>query len=304
MRLDRLRFALPFTLLCTACGDDAPPTAPTPAPASFVRLDIDGPGEHYVGGPGEAVQLRAIASFSDGTRPDVTNEATWAVVDSRVVTVSRGVVTGLTDGGTIVTASYRGWSSVANVRVGPFGGRPVPMTGVVLDAEQGTPVVDAVVVENGTLLARTDGNGFFNLGEHAGQFSFSVGRFGYESKLVNVGTVREATRLDVRLEPNPGPYIERRMAGEFTSVDGGTADVTLRIVTRAGGVFDAILRSSSCATGGSLAIFAQSGEGFVQSSEDSCEGARVRFVVPAPDVRLTLRGHNARDWELTFREPR
>jgi hypothetical protein len=304
VRLARVWFVLPFVLISAACGDAPPPTAPTPAPASFVRMDIDGPLEHYVGEPGEAVQLRAIASFSDGTRPEVTNEATWTVVDSRVVTVSRGVVTGLADGGTIVTASYRGWSSVTNVRVGPVGGRPVPITGVVLDAERGTPVVDAQISENGRLLARTDGNGFFNLGDRSGLFSFWATRFGYEGELVNVGTVSEARRIDVRLKPNPGDYIERRMAGEFTMVEGSTADVRLRIVTRAGGVFDAIVRSSSCGTGGWLAISAQSGEGFVQSSEGSCEGARLRFVVPAPEVLLAIRGYDARDWELTFREPR
>ena len=311
MRLDRRWFLTFLVLAVSACGGDSPPTTPTPAPtpAAVVRVDIDGPIQQEIGTPGGTLQLRALATLADGTRPEVTNEATWTVVDSRVLTVSRGLVTALADGGTIVTATYRGWSNVTNVRVGPAGGRPVPITGVVVDAEGGAPVAFAEITQSGfedevIVLTRTDANGFFTLGERRGQLIFGVSKFGYESTGVHLTNVREPTRLDVRLKPNPGDYIERQMTGAFTKIEGSDrADTTLRVVTRAGGVFDAIVRSPGCSPAGSLAVFAQSGGSYIKGI-GSCEGARVRFVVPAPEILLTIRAYAPLRWELTFREPR
>ena len=311
MRFDR-RWFVPFLVLAvSACGSDSPPTAPTPTPATFVRVDIEGPAQRALGGPGETVQLRAIATFSDGTRPDVTNDAAWSVTDSRVLTVSsRGLVTGVAVGGTIVTASYRERAGVTNVTVGPTGGPFVGVTGVVLDANSGTPVADAEVTESGFedelhVLAQTDGNGFFNLGDRRGQVIFGVARFGYESTSVRLADVREATRVEVRLTPNPGPYVERTASGRFPPLTqpNEPSTATLRVTTRAGGLFDAMVRASSCAGGPALRILAASGGTEVAGRWGSCT-ARLRFVVPAPEVELTLVGINATGWELTYREPR
>jgi hypothetical protein len=307
VRLDRRWFVLFLVLAVPACGNDndPAPNAPTPTPAALVRVDIDGPTQNEIGTPGGTLQLRALATLADGTRPDVTSEAAWSVVDPRVLTVSsRGLVTGIADGGTIVTTVYRERAGVTNVRVGPAGGRPVPITGVVVDAERGAALVDAQVSDNRGLVVRTDGNGFFNLGDHTGHFTLVASQFGYENAVVSIGALAVATRVDVRLRPNPGEYVERRMTGAFTKIEGSDwADTTLRVVTRAGGVFDAIVRSPGCSPAGSLRIFAQSGGTFLEG-DGSCEGARVRFVVPAPEVLLTIRAYSTLRWELTFREPR
>ncbi len=310
MRLDRRWFLTFLVLAVSACGDDSPPTTPTatPTPAAVVRVDIDGPIQQEIGTLGGTLQLRALATLADGTRPDVTNDATWTVVDSRVLTVSRGLVTAVADGGTIVTATYRGWSNVTNVRVGPAGGRPVRITGIVLDAERGTPVVDAQIRERGyerdVVIARTDGNGFFSLGDRQGHFTVWATQFGYEDAPVTLGAVSEPTRVDVRLKPNPGDYIERQWTGAVTRIEGGdSADTTLRVVTRAGGVFDAIVHAPGCSPAGSLALFAESGGSYIKGS-GSCEGARVRFVAPAPEILLTIRAYAPLRWELTYREPR
>ena len=305
MRSDR-RWFVPFVVLfVSACGHDPAPSAPTPTPVALVRVDIDGPTQQEIGTPGGTLQLRALATLADGTRPDVTSEAAWSVTDPRVLAVSsRGLVTGLADGGTIVTASYRDRAGATNVRVGPVGGRPVAITGTVVDGDRGTPVADAQVSDNRGLVVRTDAEGFFSLGEHTGHFTLFAGQFGYETAVVNLGALAGPTRVEVRLRPNPGDYIERRMTGAFTKIEGAPwAEATLRITTRVGGVFDAIVRSPGCSSVGSLAIFATSGGTFI-AGDGSCEGARVRFIVPEPEILLTIRANSPLRWELTFREPR
>lgn len=310
MRLVRLWLVLPVALTAAACGDDPQPVAPTPAPAALVRMDIDGPIQHVIDQPGGTIQLRAVASFSDGTRPDVTNEAVWSVVDPRVLTVSRGLVTGMAMGGTIVTASYRGWSSVANVIVGPLGGPLVPVTGIVLDSQRGTPVASADITGSGyadeqILLTRTDGNGFFTLGERRGQVIFGVSKFGYESTGVHLPNVREPTRLEVRLTPNPGDHIERTISGRFDppAAPDGEARTSLGVNTRAGGVFDAIVQAESCAGTDRIRLLAESGGVAFAGPWGGCS-SRVRFVVPSSNVRMTIVAVNVAGWQLTYREPR
>jgi hypothetical protein len=301
---------LVVALSAAACGDDPQPVAPTPAP-SFVRLDIDGPTLHHLESPGETVQLHAVASFSDGTRPDVTGEANWSVVDPGVLSVARGLVTGRADGGTIVTATYRGWSSVTNVQVGRVGlFARFPVTGVVREAESGQPVVGATVRvgsgEGERTAAVTDGNGFFSLGDVGGFYVFVVERFGYESAPVTLQNVREPTHLDVRLPPNPGAAIERTASGRFDPPAPGFDEsrTTIRLNTRAGGIFDAILQSPACSGAPSLRVHAESGGVGFSGDWGDCRGARLRFVVPAAEVSLTLVGIRATEWVLTYREPR
>jgi hypothetical protein len=305
------RLGLMFVCACVAgaCNEDAPPTAPTPE-ATLVRMDIDGPTQRNIDQPGGTVQLRAIAQLSDGTRPDVTAEATWTVVNPGVLTVSRGLATGVAVGGTIVTATYRGWSSVTNVSVGPIGGPLVQVSGVVVDAERGAPLADADLTGGGfedevLVLARTDGNGFFNLGDRRGSLSFGVSKFGYEPASVNLTNLREPARLDIRLTPNPGAYIERTASGRFETPPSSTdqSRATLRLNTRAGGVFDAIVQTPSCAGSPGFRLTAASGGARFASGLGVCR-TRLRFVVPASEITLTIAATGAPEWQLTYREPR
>lgn len=83
-----LTLALGF--VAYGCGSE-PATAPTTAkpkgPPRIVNVDMVGPGTRnaYLGSaptwvvaPGETAQFRAFANFDDGSRRDVTSEATWA----------------------------------------------------------------------------------------------------------------------------------------------------------------------------------------------------------------------------------
>ena len=123
----RIRGLLVFgaALVLSGCDEAAPPAAPTPAPAAFVRVDIDRTGLHDLAFPGDSLQLRALASFDDGSRVDVTNDAVWSVVNTAVLSVSgRGLVTAVDYGGTIVSVSYRNRAGEVNVSVRR--GAPLP----------------------------------------------------------------------------------------------------------------------------------------------------------------------------------
>jgi hypothetical protein len=305
----------------SACGDDPPPSAPTPptpAPATVVGVGIEGPAQRDLGAPGQTVQLRAIATLSDGSRPDVTNDAAWSVGNSRVLSVSpRGLVTGLADGSDTVTATYRERAGATTLRVAEELGPRFPVTGVVRDAVRGTPIVGAYIMPSSVNdqplhpaitplpAVRTDGNGFFEIGALAGRHRVFIDHFGYEAREIALSTLTAPASLDIRLQPDTGPFIERTLAGEFDGVDDLGLDTwTVRISTRGSGVFDAVARARSCEPGGALLIVAQNG-GFADvSTLASCDYARVRLILRGSDVRLTIKGHQARGWELTYREPR
>jgi hypothetical protein len=75
------------------------------------------------------------------------------------------------------------------------------------------------------------------------------------------------------------------------------------ISTRAGGVFDAVATSDTCDYNGELQIIAESGGTRIAGRSAYCHG-RLRFVVPASDVRLTILGYKSTTWDLIYREPR
>ena len=61
---------------------------------------------------GSALQMTALGQFSDGTRVDITNQATWSSSNTAVATVSKtGLVKGIDTGGTNISASFEGTSS-------------------------------------------------------------------------------------------------------------------------------------------------------------------------------------------------
>jgi hypothetical protein len=82
-----------------------------------------------------------------------------------------------------------------------------------------------------------------------------------------------------------------------------TPSEMLRLNTKTGGVFDAVLRPIECRPNRDVRVRANSGTASFASQPEPC-GARIRFVVPASDVLLTLVGTGAFEWQLTYREPR
>ena len=108
--------AIVLAVVVSGCGGDPAPAAPTPQPPAVVRVEIE--GALPLNGPGATLQLRAFASLNDGSRPEVTNEAEWAVTDPAVLTVNaRGLITGHSLGTSLITATYRFNVATTLVRV-------------------------------------------------------------------------------------------------------------------------------------------------------------------------------------------
>ena|GEM_PF-4899728 len=67
---------------------------------------------------GQSLSFTASATMSNGTTKDVTNEASWSVVNRNVASISsQGVATGLASGSTTVQASYGGQTGSAGLTV-------------------------------------------------------------------------------------------------------------------------------------------------------------------------------------------
>lgn len=56
---------------------------------------------------GETVQFKAVATFTDGAREEVTDRASWTSSNTAVGTISAGLFTSLSAGSTSVSASYK-----------------------------------------------------------------------------------------------------------------------------------------------------------------------------------------------------
>jgi hypothetical protein len=91
-----------------------------PGRNTVARLEVT-PGEHRFRGPGEAVALKVVVEFADGSRADMTPFCDFRVKDDAVAEASpTGRVRGLRPGDTAVIVSYRGSLTAARVLV------PVP----------------------------------------------------------------------------------------------------------------------------------------------------------------------------------
>ena len=304
------RFAVVVCLAASmsACGDD-PPTAPTPAPVPSVqRTELEGPPRLESVTVGEVVQLRVFAVLSDGTRQDVTTDARFTVVDERVVRVAPGgAATAVGLGSTGIFASYRDVTTVVGygLRVVQSLSEAVYLTALVRD-EHGVPIAGARVTAAGEGELRpgvTDDNGFADLGTGAGRVTFTATKLGYADGTAAVSGVTGPVQVTIWLSSNPGPFIERRLDDAFDTFEDGFAVKRYRIVTRAGGVFDAEVDSQSCDYNGTLAIVVRSGNASFTSTGRECYG-RLRFIVPQDELQVTVRGHKATTFRLTYREPR
>jgi hypothetical protein len=119
MRPVRVGWACALAVLAAACSGAVPPTTPS-TPTALVGVSIDGPAVRSLGGPGQTVQLRAIATFSDGGRTDVSaaSDTVWNVDDAFVLFVAPGgLVTGLANGVGTVSVAYRGRTAATSLRV-------------------------------------------------------------------------------------------------------------------------------------------------------------------------------------------
>lgn len=87
----------------------------TPPPPQPVALRVEPPEMTLK--VGESGQYKAIATFSDGSEKDVTQEAAWSVSDASVASVAGGLATGLGAGQADVAAAWQGLEGKARLTV-------------------------------------------------------------------------------------------------------------------------------------------------------------------------------------------
>jgi hypothetical protein len=77
---------------------------------------------------GATQQYSAVATYSDGTHPDVTAQATWSSARSDVASITQdGLATGLGAGSSTISASFDGKTTTATLTVTALVPVPVPV---------------------------------------------------------------------------------------------------------------------------------------------------------------------------------
>ena len=93
------------------CGNETNSTTPAAAQMSVTLASITVMPASATVSKGEAANLTAIGTFSDGSIVDVTNMATWTATEPAVATARRGIATGTAVGATKITAALNGIDS-------------------------------------------------------------------------------------------------------------------------------------------------------------------------------------------------
>lgn len=108
------RVLLALALFATACGS-AGAALPDAFVATISAVEVTPDTLTVKRGISAPTQLTAKLALSNSTTLDITNNATWASSDSTVATVApSGIVTPLSVGTTMITATYEGVTSTAS----------------------------------------------------------------------------------------------------------------------------------------------------------------------------------------------
>lgn len=214
--------------IVAACGarPETPTQPGTPTASSSqapTALQIEGPSSIA---PGATAQYRAIASFPDGRRQDVTTEASWVssnaepvlLVADRGLVAARGMVTGGSPGEANLTAHYPATFSTPDSEVI----LPGTVSGEirVLVLEPGTFRVSGLVTESGLpfpgvkvavvsgrragLIAPTASDGTFVMYGLAGATDLAVSEEGLQPATRSIVVTDHQTGVDFHLQPRSG----------------------------------------------------------------------------------------------------
>ncbi len=242
--------ALLFSSLLAACGGGGGQEANPPStPATTVVSIAVTPGTASI--PTNGVQaFIAIATFGDGSTRDVSATANWTTATAGIATVAptSGVVTGVSSGSSVITASFGGKSSAATVSVTTAtlvslaitpGSAVVPVNGVQAFTAMATysdgsvrDVTPYVTWTSGTTTVGTVGQTtgvVTGLASGSSQLSVS---FGGKTSSVAV-TVTSATLVSVTVTPAATTLpiaSTQALTAKATYSDGNVVDITTAAV--------------------------------------------------------------------------
>ena len=190
-------------VLTIACGSDStvrPPTTPTSTNPTLLSLSVQGPSKVP---PGQTAQAKAVARFSDGSERDVTADARWSSVNSRVASAAAGMLTGLALGRTIIFANYPAKFASLTIVVEPDG--TFIVRGNV--TEPGNVVVESAAVEvlsGQPSQVTTNSVGFYELFGVSGTVTLRVSKQGYVDDTRTLTVTQDQTQ-DVQIKPRSQP---------------------------------------------------------------------------------------------------
>jgi hypothetical protein len=155
-----------------------PTPTPTPTPPTLTRVLLS--GNVSLTDLGQTSQLTATATFSDSSTQDVTSNASWFSSDTRVATVSGGLVTVINFGQAFVSVNYSGRGTGATVKATPPG--TFVIAGWVREPGQGPlPEVDITETGSGRIIS-SDQDGNVSFGDvRALPAHLSARKNGYEA---------------------------------------------------------------------------------------------------------------------------
>lgn len=195
----KLRIALAIGALFVAAACDEHQRLPTAPSAGVTALKIS--GNTSISDLGGMTQLKATASYSDGTTQDVTAQASWSSGD-RLSVPAPGLIRAERYGkDTVVARHGSGLSATAEVRVGPDGA----FFATVAVSDNGFATDGArvqVISPAGTFSATTDLWGVVSL-PAVGNAVLQVEKAGFRTITKSV-TVNSDQIFDLVLQPADG----------------------------------------------------------------------------------------------------
>lgn len=199
MRLAPLAIATTAAAIAIASCNRTPTTpslitqsGQPPAGQSELFVEIVGP---RTVAPGGTAQFQAISHRSDNTTQDVTNTAIWRSSQTSVLTLDKGVATGLTVGESNIDAVSVTRSSRREVIVTPDG--TFRVIGRVVESDNtATPIVGAQVEMVGVpqVSATTDFEGRYRLYGVPANPQIRISKNGYVARVENLTVIDHQTQ--------------------------------------------------------------------------------------------------------------
>jgi hypothetical protein len=202
--------------IALACGSSSPSSPSTASPAvtaapagKAMSLKIIGPPNSRIV-VGDTAQFTAMATMSNGTTADVTNDAVWTSADPAIFAAAPGGrITALKEGSADVRASFQSVTDKDYTTAQPF--LTFTAYGTVTAAPPDFAPIAGARVEitpspAGSTVITTDGNGDYSFPPlKGGPYTITVSRDGYHPQTRTITATRDIrTDFPLQLVPPAG----------------------------------------------------------------------------------------------------